>query len=98
MDIRIKWYYRIGFILLILITIYVFVKIRVVWLPILKVAAFIILPFLIAGFITYLLHPVVEKLYEKGMHRGLAIFLIYVLFLVALDSGCIEGFLLLSTN
>jgi predicted PurR-regulated permease PerM len=90
-DIRMKWFYRIGFILLILIAIYVFVKIRFVWLPILKVAAFIILPFLIAGFITYLLRPVVEKLHEKGMHRGLAIFLIYVLFFGGIGFGLYRG-------
>lgn len=80
MDIRLKWYYRIGFFLLLLIAIYVIFKIRDVWLPILEVIAAILLPFFISGFITYLLHPIVEKLHEKGMHRGLAIFLIYVIF------------------
>ncbi|MDQ0197190.1 AI-2E family transporter [Neobacillus ginsengisoli] len=80
MDIRLKWYYRIGFLLLLLIAVYVFFKIRYVWMPILEVLAAILLPFFISGFITYLLHPIVEKLHEKGMHRGLAIFLIYLLF------------------
>ncbi|WP_066063942.1 AI-2E family transporter [Neobacillus soli] len=80
MEIRMKWYYRIGFLLLLLIAIYVFLKIRFVWIPILRVAAIIILPFIIGGFITYLLHPIVEKLHEKGLHRGLAIFLIYFIF------------------
>ena len=80
LDIRMKWYYRIGFLLLLLIAIYVFFKIRFVWMPVLRVAIIILLPFLIAGFITYLLHPIVEKLHEKGLHRGMAIFLIYVIF------------------
>jgi len=80
LDIRVKWFYRIGFLLLLLIALYVFLKIRFVWLPIVRVAIVIILPFFIGGFITYLLHPIVEKLHEKGLHRGLAIFLIYFLF------------------
>lgn len=91
MDIRLKWYYRIGFLLLLLIAIYVFFKIRFVWLPILKVGAMIILPFLIAGFITYLLHPIVEKLHEKGMHRGLSILLIYIIFFGGIGFALYRG-------
>jgi len=86
-----KWYYRIGFLLLLLIAIYVFLKIRFVWLPILRVAAIIILPFAIGGFITYLLHPIVEKLHQKGLHRGLAIFLIYILFFGGLGICVYKG-------
>jgi predicted PurR-regulated permease PerM len=91
LDIRMKWYWRIGFVLLILIAIYVFLKIRFVWLPILRVAGVIILPFLIAGFITYLLHPIVEKLHQKGLHRGLAIILIYVLFFGGIGFALYKG-------
>lgn len=91
MDIRLKWYYRIGFLLLLLIAIYVFFKIRYVWLPILEIVAAILLPFFISGFITYLLHPIVEKLHQKGMHRGLAIFLIYLLFFGGLGYTFYKG-------
>lgn len=80
MDIRMNWYYRIGFLLLLLLAIYVFLKIRFVWVPILQMAIIILVPFIIAGFITYLLHPVVESLHARGLHRGLAIFLIYFIF------------------
>lgn len=91
LDIRLKWYYRIGFILLLLITLYVLLKIRFVWLPIMEVAVMILLPFMIAGFITYLLHPIVEKLHEKGLHRGLAIFLIYFLFFGGVGYSLYKG-------
>ncbi len=91
MEIRMKWYYRIGFILLLLIAIYVFLKIRFVWLPIFRVVVIIMLPFVIGGFITYLLHPIVEKLHLKGMHRGLAIFLIYILFFGGIGLGLYKG-------
>jgi predicted PurR-regulated permease PerM len=86
-----KWYYRIGFLLLLLIAIYVFLKIRFVWLPIVQMAFIIILPFAIGGFITYLLHPIVEKLHEKGLNRGLAIFFIYILFFGGIGIGLYKG-------
>ncbi|WP_312473952.1 AI-2E family transporter [Neobacillus sp.] len=91
MDIRMKWYYRIGFLLLLLIAIYVFLKINFVWMPILRVAVIIILPFIIGGFITYLLHPIVEKLHEKGLHRGLAIILIYIIFFGGIGFALYKG-------
>ncbi len=80
MDIRMKWYYRIGFLLLLLIAIFVFFKIRFVWMPIVRLVTIIAIPFVISGFITYLLHPIVEKLHENGLKRGLAILLIYMIF------------------
>lgn len=80
MDIRMKWYYRIGFLLLLLAAVYLILKIRFVWIPILKIVSLVLLPFIISAFITYLLHPVVEKLHKKGLHRGMAIFLIYFAF------------------
>lgn len=91
MDIRLKWFYRIGFILLLLIAIYVLFKISFVWIPILEVAVIILLPFFIAAFITYLLHPIVEKLHEKGLHRGWAIFLIYFLFFGGVGLSLYKG-------
>ncbi|WP_413308578.1 AI-2E family transporter [Bacillus sp. 1P10SD] len=91
MDIRMKWLYRIGFILLLLVALYVFLKIRFVWMPVVRLIIIIILPFLIAGFITYLLHPIVEKLHEKGFHRGLAIFLIYFIFFGGIGFALYKG-------
>lgn len=91
MDIRLKWYYRIGLILLLLLSVYVLVKIRFVWMPIVKTIFVILLPFFIAGFITYLLHPIVEKLHQKGLHRGMAIFLIYILFFGGVGISLYKG-------
>jgi predicted PurR-regulated permease PerM len=86
-----KWYYRIGFLLLLLIAIYLFLKISFVWMPILRVVVIIILPFIIGGFITYLLHPLVEKLHEKGLHRSLAIILIYIIFFGGIGFAVYKG-------
>ncbi len=86
-----KWFYRIGFLLLLLLSLYVLLKIRVVWLPIFQTLTIIILPFIIAGFITYLLHPIVEKLHEKGLNRGLAVLLIYILFFGGIGLALYKG-------
>jgi len=45
----------------------------------------------IGGFITYLLHPIVEKLHEKGLHRGLAIIFIYIIFFGGIGIGLYKG-------
>jgi predicted PurR-regulated permease PerM len=91
LDIRMKWFYRIGFLLLLFIAIYLFLKINSVWMPIVRVAMIIAFPFVIASFITYLLHPIVEKLHEKGLPRGLAILLIYLLFFGGLGLALYNG-------
>lgn len=60
-------------------------------MPILRVTVIIAIPFIIAGFITYLLHPVVEKLHEKGVNRGWAIILIYVIFFGSIGIALYKG-------
>ncbi|EIJ78981.1 hypothetical protein PB1_15524 [Bacillus methanolicus PB1] len=80
MDIKMKWFYRLGFLLLLFIVIFVFIRLQEVWIPVIKIVLSVLTPFIIASFITYLLHPVVEKLHETGLHRGVAIVIIYILF------------------
>lgn len=80
MDIRMKWYYRLAFLLLLFIVLYVFIKLQQLWVPILEVAFALLVPFTIAAFITYLLHPIVEALHSRGVHRGIAILIIYFIF------------------
>lgn len=91
MDLRAKWFYRIGFFLLLLISIYVLLKIRFFWMPILEVLAIIFIPFFVAGFISYLLHPIVEMLHDKGLHRGFTVLLIYCLFFGGLGYFLYKG-------
>ena len=80
MDIRMKWFYRLGFLLLLFIVLYIFMKLKPIWAPIVSVGMKVLIPFVIAAFISYLLHPVVELLHKKGMKRGLSIVIIYLLF------------------
>ena len=80
MDIQVKWFYRLGFLLLLFIVVFIFFKLSPVWVPILNVLLALLIPFIIAAFITYLLHPIVERLHDTGMHRGVAVAIIYLLF------------------
>lgn len=91
MEIRMKWYYRLGFLLLIFIVLFVFMRLRAMWFPVVKVLFITLLPFIIAAFITYLLHPIIEKLNKRGLNRGLAVILIYVLFFGGVGISLYKG-------
>ncbi|MET3700002.1 predicted PurR-regulated permease PerM [Bacillus oleivorans] len=91
MDIKIKWLYRLGIILLTFILIYIFLLIRSIWLPLLQIVFTVLTPFVISAFISYLLYPTVEKLHKQGLHRGLSIFIIYVLFFGSVGYGIYKG-------
>ncbi len=47
----------------------------------------ILLPFVIASFIAYLLHPLVQWMYNQHIHKAIAILLIYLLFLTSTTYG-----------
>lgn len=91
MDIRLKWYYRLGFFLLLFALIFIFLKLQSIWLPVVKVILTIFIPFIIAAFITYLLHPIIERLHDAGLHRGLAVLIIYLLFFGGIGFGLYKG-------
>jgi predicted PurR-regulated permease PerM len=91
MDIRMKWYYRLGFLLLLFVVTYFFLKIEMVWQPIVKIILTVLFPFLVAALITYLLHPLVEKIHEMGVHRGLAVIIIYTLFFGGIGFALYKG-------
>ena len=91
MDIRMKWFYRLGFFLLLIVIIFIFVKLKPIWLPVVDLIITILIPFMIAAFITYLLHPIIEKLHATGLHRGLAVVIIYLLFFGGIGLGLYKG-------
>ncbi|MFC3883034.1 AI-2E family transporter [Bacillus songklensis] len=71
--------------------IYVFFKIQFIWVPVLKILFTALTPFLIAAFITYLLHPIIEKLHESGVPRPLAILIIYLFFFGGVGYSVYKG-------
>lgn len=91
MDIRMKWYYRLGFFLLLFVVIFIFLKLQQIWFPIVMVIFSVLVPFIIAAFITYLLHPIVERLHNAGLHRGIAVIIIYLLFFGGIGFGLYKG-------
>lgn len=87
----VRWLYRLAITLLAVITVYILYLLYPVWHPVLSVLIIVMIPFLLGGFITYLLHPVVEKLFKAGIHRGIAILLIYILFFGGLGYAVYKG-------
>ena len=89
-NLKIIWIYRLGLLLLVFLCLLVFLKIKPLWAPIIFVFKVAITPFLIACFIAYLLHPLIEKIHKEGMPRTLAILLIYILFFGRMAMGFIK--------
>lgn len=80
MNIKMKWVYRLGFLLLFFIVIFIFLKLKPFWGPLLAIAGHAFLPFFIGAFIAYLLHPLVVLLYDNGLPKWLSLLIIYLLF------------------
>ena len=91
MDIRLKWFYRLGFLFLLFIVFFIFMKLKPMWGPVISVATIILLPFFIGSFISYLLHPIVEALHRQGLQRGLSVMIIYLLFFGGMGYGLYKG-------
>ncbi|MBS4209011.1 AI-2E family transporter [Bacillus sp. FJAT-50079] len=88
---RFRIFYRIGIILLILITLYCLLLLKPLWKPILHIMFVAAIPFFISAFIAFLLHPLVEKIQLLGLSRGWAIMTIYTLFFGGAGYGIYLG-------
>jgi predicted PurR-regulated permease PerM len=66
-------------------------KLQQIWFPIVSIIFIVLIPFIIAAFITYLLHPIVEKLHDAGLHRGVAVIIIYLLFFGGVGFAIYKG-------
>jgi predicted PurR-regulated permease PerM len=88
---HVRFFVRLTKMLLVVIFIYFVMKLKALWLPLLQMLLKALTPFVIASFITYLLHPLVEKIHEKGMPRALAILMIYVIFFGGVGYGLYKG-------
>lgn len=88
---HLHFFVRLTKLLFILVCLYFIVKLKSIWLPFLHLFIKIMTPFLIAAFITYLLHPVVEYVHQRGMPRALAILSIYALFFGGIGFAVYKG-------
>lgn len=90
-DVQLKWIYRLVIVLLGSSAIYMFMKISPIWLPIFTILKIVFVPLIISIFITYLLHPLIEKIHYRGVPRPIAILLIYILFFAGVGFGLYRG-------
>jgi len=97
-DRQIKWLLTISILLLSFLTVFIFFKIHYIWNPLFLMVKAILVPFFISGFITYLLHPIIEKLHRTGVPRSLSILIIYFLFFGLIGYGFYRGIPLLITQ
>lgn len=75
-----KWIYKVSLILLIFLCLFVGMKLKPMWLPIVNGLEVIIIPIVIAYFISFVLHPLVEIVHKRGISRTIAILIIYCIF------------------
>lgn len=91
MGIQTKWFYRLIYLLLLFIILYIFWKLKPIWLPSIKFLLIVLFPFICGAFITYLLHPIVEYLHINYLPRWLSILIIYTLFFGAIGVAVYKG-------
>ena len=91
-DIRMKWVYRLSLSLLLFLCLFLLMKLYPLYEPLWSAIKGVFLPFFLAALITYLLHPVVEYVHEKGLPRFVAILSIYILFFGGLGIAAVKGF------
>lgn len=90
-KIKLKWLYLASAVLVTLLSVYMLFLLRPILLPVIKIAAICLLPFIIGGFIAYLMHPLVKKLIKQGFSRTGAILLIYFLFFGGIGVALVKG-------
>lgn len=81
----------IAVLLLFLLSLYVAIKLKMIWYPFFALAKAILVPLGISVFITYLLLPIIEKLHETGLPRTLSLLIIYCLFFGSIGFGLYKG-------
>lgn len=74
------WLRRLLLIIALLVTLYLIGLLKSMWLYIFQIAWKVLLPFLIAALIAYLLHPLVTFLQKTHLPRSLSILLVYIVF------------------
>ena len=91
MDIKMKWFYRLGFLLLLFVVLYVFFLLKEYWQPALGVLLRAASPFFFGALIAYLLHPLVKRLHEHGLQKWLSVLIIYILFFGGIGTAIYKG-------
>ncbi|GGB49468.1 AI-2E family transporter [Fictibacillus barbaricus] len=91
-DNRMKWVYRLSLSLLLFLCLFLLMKLYPLYEPLWNALKGVFLPFFLSALITYLLHPLVEYVHDKGLPRFVAILSIYFLFFGGLGYAAVKGF------
>ncbi|TCS83810.1 putative PurR-regulated permease PerM [Tepidibacillus fermentans] len=82
----------------VLTILYLLMKVSPIFGQILFFIKNLFLPFFIALIISYLLHPIVTILHNRGVPRSIAVLLIYIVFFGSVTIICLRAFPLLATQ
>lgn len=86
-----KWIYGLVIILMIGLLISVLFLVLSYTAPIFVILGKVLVPFMIAGFIIYLVHPIVEKMESKNIPRSLSVLFIFSIILISLIITIMKG-------
>lgn len=75
-----RFIYKIAIILLLFLCVFIGMKLKPIWFPIFEGMKAILIPIVVAYFISFILHPFIENLHKKGISRTIAILIIYFIF------------------
>ncbi|GBF10077.1 AI-2E family transporter [Tepidibacillus sp. HK-1] len=93
-----KLFFFLTLTILFLLAILLLVKLSPVIAAIFFFLSHLLLPFFISVIISYLLHPIVTKLHQRGVPRSIAVLLIYVVFFGSLAIILFHAFPLMITQ
>lgn len=71
-------------VIFILLIVFLSYKVKFVFIPLFSLFNVIIVPLMLAGFLYYLLRPLVQWMHQKWGNRSLAILMIYLVFLIVI--------------
>lgn len=92
-NFKIIWIYCLGLLLFVFFCLFVFLKIKLLWVLIIFVFKVVIMLFFIVCFIVYLLYFLIEKIYKEGMFCIFVILFIYIFFFGGIGYGIYKGIL-----
>lgn len=92
---KLAWIYRLLILILVVVIFYVLYLLSPIWQKLLHLLWLILFPFLLAAFISYLLHPVVTFLQRFRLKKWTAIVIVYLVLFFFLCWGSYQGIPLL---
>ena len=87
----VRWLVRFILLFFFLLGLLLFVKLKVLWMPIMNIAKILLLPLLLAFLLAYILHPCVHFFARIGLKKNLGILFIFLLLFLLIASFIYTG-------